>query len=110
MHSFNQVSDETILEVPWWSREPSTLSVEVLDEHASEVKAYYEAASMPGPWSFLKLLDSGCAPRRGDTVCTELAWPVKKLPGHPLVKFELAGDVSDVFRELARLAERKEVP
>src|SRR5690606_23840149 len=65
MHSFNQVSDETILEVPWWSREPSTLSVEVLDEHASEVKAYYEAASMPGPWSFLKLLDSGCAPRRG---------------------------------------------
>ena len=110
MHSFNQVSDETILEVPWWSREPSTLSVEVLDEHASEVKAYYEAAAMPGPWSFLKLLDSGCAPRRGDAVCTELVWPVKKLPGHPLVKFELAGDVNDVFRELARLAEREEVP
>lgn len=110
MQSFNQVSDETGLQVPWWSREASSLTVEVLDEHASEVKAHYEAASMPGPWSFFKLLDSGCGAGRKSAPCGELSWPVKKLPGHPLVRFELTEHVAGAFRELSRLATQEGVP
>lgn len=104
MQSFNQVSDETSLQVPWWSREGSSLTVEVLDEHASEVKAFYEVAATSGPWSFFKLLDNGCGAQRGSTPCAELSWAVKKLPGHPMVRFELTEQVVGAFRELARLS------
>lgn len=110
MQSFNQVSDETSLRIPWWSREGSSLTVEVLDEHASEVKAFYEVAATSGPWSFLKLLESGCGAQQSKSACSELTWPVKKLPGSPVVRFELNEQLVDVFRELRRLSTAEGAP
>jgi hypothetical protein len=105
VQSFNQVSDETVVDVEWWSGEASSLSVEVLDEHASELEFKDEAAFATGPWSFLRLLDGGCSGKAGAVDCDELAWPVKKLRGHPTVRFELAAEIGPAFRELRRLSD-----
>ncbi len=106
VQSFNQVSDETLVDVAWWTGEASSLTVEVLDEHASELEFKDEAAFAIGPWSFLRLLDGGCTTQRGVTDCEELAWPVKKLRGHPSVRFELAAEIGPAFRELKSLSDQ----
>ena len=105
VQSFNQVTDETLVEVPWWSREGSTLSVEILNESASEIELTEEVAAASGPWSFLKLLGGGCTEKTRAGCGSELAWSVRKLPGQPSVRFELTEEIDGVFRDLRRLAD-----
>ncbi len=99
VQSFNQALEKRSLQVNWWSPGTSKLTVEVLDEYASEVVSFHTLARRQGLWSFLQLFDGA---QGADHVLTFQAPQRTGVPG--AVRFGLDRDLGLLFRDVARAA------
>jgi len=100
VESFNQALEARTLAIDWWSRNDSTLSVELLDRYASEVQAFTIVEQKQGAWSFLRLIDAG---RLEDGVLTFYLHGDAREESR--VQFELHNDVRTLFTEVAVAAD-----